>query len=333
MVCARTRKRPGFTLIELLVVIAIIAVLIGLLLPAVQKVREAASRMKCENNLKQMGLALHMYHDSYQAFPAGYYAWPSTNVPTSTTYTGWQLRLLPFLEQSSLWNQSVAFLTANPAGIDSASFPASNFQSPIFICPSNTRPTTVYYTAGGFDVSFELTSYMGVTGNNGSNAGAPANALGGPSILPGPNGILYYGSAVKMVQVTDGTSNTIAVGERPCSSDLSFGWGFSPYGLGYGDGDTLLGANDGYMATAQGDVATNVGFHAPLYPASYGLSSNPGGGEAYDKDSAHFWSFHLGGANFLFTDGSVHFLAYGTTAATFSAMCSSNGGEVFTMPF
>jgi prepilin-type N-terminal cleavage/methylation domain-containing protein/prepilin-type processing-associated H-X9-DG protein len=309
-------RRRGFTLIELLVVIAIIAVLIGLLLPAVQKVREAANRMSCQNNLKQMGLGLHQYHDANQHLPWGY----NNGTPAMFCYTGWQLQLLPFTEQSALWNQSFAWLSANPYNTDTDQFPAASFQQKIYICPSNTRPTSVTYTPQQPPVVYELTSYMGCTGNNGSN-----NTTG--------NGILFCNSAVKMVQITDGTSNTIAVGERPCSPDLSFGWGFAPYGFGYGDGDTLLGANDQYEAGAQGDVSTNVGFHAPLYPSSYSTNSNPGGGEASDLDSAHFWSFHTSGANFLFIDGSVHFMQYSTTSTVFSALCSRNGGEVVPLPF
>ena len=158
-----TKRQRAFTLIELLVVIAIIAILIGLLLPAVQKVREAAARLKCENNLKQIGLALHNYHDSYSAFPSGFY--------TSGTYTltGWQLQLLPFLEQQNLFNQSLTYLMANPGATDSSSYPAVGYQLSMFICPSNTRP--LIFNTGG--VNYELTSYMGCTGTSSNNGRSP----------------------------------------------------------------------------------------------------------------------------------------------------------------
>src|SRR5690348_10329336 len=116
---ARAQGRlSGFTLIELLVVIAIIGLLVGLLLPAVQKAREAAARTKCANNLKQQGLALQTFHDTNSYFPAGYY--------NSGTFkqTGWQLQLLPYMEASAMWDQCNAYLMANPGNIDTNSYPA-----------------------------------------------------------------------------------------------------------------------------------------------------------------------------------------------------------------
>lgn len=297
MMLARSRFRCGFTLIELLVVIAIIAILIGLLLPAVQKVREAAARMKCSNNLKQMGLALHNYHDSNQALPAGYYN------SGMFVYTGWQLQLLPYLEQQNLWTKCYSFLQSQPGNTDSNSFPAAGFVMSGFICPSNTRPQTVVY--GG--VTYELTSYLGCAG---TTSNFPVSG----------DGILYCNSKVRMTDITDGTSNTVAVGERPCTGDNYVGWGFSPYGWGAGDGDTVLGARDTTLAGYMGDLSTNVGLQTPRQPNN-----------TSEIDGAHFWSFHSGGANFLFSDGSVRMLNYSANTV-FPQMCTRNGGEVFANP-
>jgi prepilin-type N-terminal cleavage/methylation domain-containing protein/prepilin-type processing-associated H-X9-DG protein len=289
-------RRKGFTLIELLVVIAIIAILIGLLVPAVQKVRAAAARTQCQNNLHQMGIALSAYHEANHHFPAGYYS------SGTFVYTGWQLQLLPYMEQANLWAESSTFLTAQPGNTDSTSFPAAGFDMPGFTCPLNTRPTTMMY--GG--VTYECTSYMGVTGTSSNN---PISG----------NGVLYSMSHVRFTDITDGSSNTLAVGERPCTGDLYYGWGFSPYGTGAGDGDTVLGSNDTALAVTMGDVATNIGFRAPTQPNT-----------TAEIDGAHFWSFHDGGANFLFCDGSVQFLAY-SAGNVFPQICTRNGGETFTL--
>jgi len=308
-----TGRKRGFTLIELLVVIAIIAILIGLLLPAVQKVREAAARMKCSNNLKQIGLALHNYHDTYHQFPSGFYAsyYPNPTLDPSLTfltYTGWQLQLLPFLEQQSLYKNSYTWLQANPGNTDNNNYQACGYFSTIFYCPSNIRPKTLVYSG----VTYEITSYMGCTGTtSGYNWSAPS-----------ADGILYVNSAVKFTDIIDGTSNTIAVGERPSVGDTYFGWGFAPYGTGAGDGDTVIGSNDSQLAAMVGDLTTNVG----LRPER----ASPGAVNEWDV--AHFWSFHTGGANFLYGDGSVHFLPFSTTPVVFAAMCTRNGGEVVSAP-
>jgi prepilin-type N-terminal cleavage/methylation domain-containing protein/prepilin-type processing-associated H-X9-DG protein len=313
---AWSTRRLGFTLIELLVVIAIIAVLIGLLLPAVQKVREAAARISCMNNLKQIGVALHMYHDTYQYLPPGYNTMPTKGIPKVFASTGWQLQILPALEQGNLYNQSVTWLTANPGDAFTNQYPACGFVMKIFICPSNTRPTTATVSGVGPNngysplTVYELTSYPGCAGT--------VSGFG----FQTSDGVLYADSKVTLLQISDGTSNTIAVGERPCSGDLWLGWGFAMNGwTGYGDGDTVLGSQDLYLAVAAGDLATNIGLQPARQPT-----------DTADIDVAHYWSFHMGGANFLFCDGSVHFLPYAANAV-FPALCTRAGGEVVAIPY
>jgi prepilin-type N-terminal cleavage/methylation domain-containing protein/prepilin-type processing-associated H-X9-DG protein len=327
--------RAGFTLIELLVVIAIIAILIGLLLPAVQKVREAASRMKCSNNLKQMGLALHNYHDTNGYLPVGYNTanvtgWGTTETAQRTAWegTGWTASLLPYLEQQNIYNQLNTFVQTYPgmgnsgpgsvaAGTQS---PVYGFQMKMYTCPSNIRPLV------GWDGVAELTSYLGVAGT----------VSGYPN--PTKDGVLYAttgGKGPTLVQITDGTSNTVAIGERPCTGDVSWGWGFGCWGVScesntisniqyaWGDGDIILGSNDVAMigSSGCGDPSTNVGFKAPINPFTTG-----------EQDIAHFWSFHIGGANFLYADGHVQFLSYASGQSIFPALATATGGEVFTSP-
>jgi prepilin-type N-terminal cleavage/methylation domain-containing protein/prepilin-type processing-associated H-X9-DG protein len=294
---ARISNRKGFTLIELLVVIAIIAILIALLVPAVQKVREAAARTQCINNLKQIGLALHDYHGSNKVLPSGYYS------SGMFLYTGWQLQLLPYLDQTPMWTQSYTYLQSNTGGTDSISYPAVDFMPAAYICPSNTRPPDMNY--GG--VNYELASYMGVAG---TTSNGPVSA----------DGVLYANSQVTLIGITDGTSNTLAVGERPCTGDLYYGWGFSPYGNGEGDGDTVLGTRDTWLASSLGAPATNVGLQAPTSPQAQN-----------EVDGAHFWSFHPGGANFLFCDGTVHFLSYSANGIL-PALGTRAGGETVQIP-
>jgi prepilin-type N-terminal cleavage/methylation domain-containing protein/prepilin-type processing-associated H-X9-DG protein len=299
-----TRRRSGFTLIELLVVIAIIAVLVGLLLPAVQKVREAASRAKCQNNLHNIGIACHSYHDANSRLPPAVASFEPTNV---RYYWSWMALILPHLEQQSLYAQAETYArTVNTYPWGNPGNPASDVFLPIYTCPTDSRQLRAdIVDQSGMHVRVAFTGLLGVYGTRkGKNDGVICNTF------------------VTMLGVTDGTSNTLMIGERPPSADLIFGWWFA--GAGYpdasssptqdGTGDVTLGTNDpGY-----------VPWVGPLCGAAK-ATFQPGA--INDTcDQAHFWSLHTGGANFALADGSVRFLRY-SVAPIFPALGTRAAGE------
>jgi prepilin-type N-terminal cleavage/methylation domain-containing protein/prepilin-type processing-associated H-X9-DG protein len=282
-------RRRGFTLIELLVVIAIIAILIGLLVPAVQKVRESASRLTCANNLKQLGLALHNFHDSNQHLPLP--RGTHTPTPLFTEFRGWMCEILPFIEQDNLARQ----MYTNPWF---TGFFAS-FNTPVktYLCPSDSRNLLAIPAGNG-----ALTSYLGVTGSD-NDAILQVN---GPT-----NGIFDVSSrGIRLTDITDGTSSTLMVGERPPTADLFEGW------WGASDYDTLLSTRQLY-----GDL---FGAGGCVLPGLFGPGSVRG---PCNGDGNHFWSFHSNGANWLLGDGSARFLPYSASAQTIP-LGSRNGGEV-----
>ena len=282
--------RHAFTLIELLVVIAIIGILIGLLLPAVQKVREAANRLSCQNNLKQLGLALHNFHDANDHFPAprGTHVAPTYEF---TEFRGWMCEILPYVEQDNLAKK----MYTDPwyTGF------FANFNTPVnnYLCPSDPRNLRIIHNGNG-----ALTSYLGVTGSD-NNVNAQFN---GPT-----NGMFDVSSpGVRLTDVTDGTSSTLMLGERPPTANLLLGW------WGASDYDTLLSTRQLYGDPFGAPGCVMPGLFGP------GRLSGPCNG-----DGNHFWSFHDGGANWVFADGSVRFLPYSSSAVTIP-LGSRNGGEV-----
>jgi len=299
------RGVAAFTLLELLVVIAIIAILIGLLLPAVQKVRESAARIKCANNLKQLGLALHMAHDTEAGFPPGLRSDSGEAYPMLS----WMGRLLPYVEQVPLWDQTVADYRRAPNPFHR--YPPHSARSvvlPVFGCPSDWRVRTAWdlELPGEPPRRVALTSYLGNLGTTHRRR----------------DGVLYLNSRVRIEQIPDGTSNTLLVGERPPSPEFIYGWWYAGEGLG-GTGvlDVVLGT--------RGFNSRNP--HPQYVQCGRGpFAFRPGRIDDFCS-VFQFWSLHPGGANFLFCDGSGRFLRYDADAIL-PALATRAGGEVVSAP-
>lgn len=285
--------RAGFTLIELIVSIAIIVILIGLLLPAIQKVRDASGRIQCANNLKQIGLALHQYHDINRYLPSG-----MIYKKSSHRFQSWHAKILTQLEQGNLSKDvAKAFqLDSNPfhnpphAGLET--------NLAVFVCPSDSRISDSQVSLRT-QSKVAFSSYLGVEG---------ANVLSF-------DGTLFKDSNISFGQIKDGLSNTLLVGERPPSPDFQFGWWYAGTGqIDSGSLDLVLGAEELNLLPIE---------KAPCAPGYYEYMP----GKINDPCNIfHFWSLHNGGANFLLSDGSVHFLHY-SAKVIMPALASRSGGE------
>jgi len=297
MVQQSRRARSAFTLIELLVVIAIIAILVGLLLPAVQKVREAANRMKCENNLKQLGLAEQVYHDTNGSFSPAALSTPTTQ--------GWGQFILQQIEQGSLYAQYNWSQNWNAA----ANWPVIGVQLSVMQCPSTPNQNRSTTPAG--------TTYSVAAGDYAPiavvNAGL-LNTLGLPASA-NYDGPMYLNSKVRMLDIHDGTSNTMMISEdsgRPTK---------------YIEGvmqSTLTADNGGWP-----DRNTDVGVDGFNTATKLINTSTAFGGTCVINctNDAELYSFHTGGVNAVFADGSVHFLSASIAPSTLVALITANGGE------
>ncbi len=344
----RAVRRPGFTLIELLVVIAIIAILMGLLLPAVQKAREAANRIKCANNMHQQGLALLNYHDQFEGFPPGI-----DNNFNPYWHWSWMVKILPFLEQENLYRQAESWTrdTTRPVrwqyplpdgtpgfaswspwggwvfGLDGPDpNPGVKVVIQQFICPSDPQPRTQEFkTPSGRPLLMAYTDYQGVSGTNYKTT----------------DGMLGSNRRVRIADVTDGTSNTLLTGERARTKELTFGVWFGGCGQrdGYlppgddqrGSADVVLGVRE---INSQQNGIEEMDKYCPAGPYHFQDRDQirDGAGRVHGIcDQFHFFSYHTGGANFLFVDGSVRFLAYNVDDVM-PALGTRAGGEVFTLP-
>jgi len=308
-------RRQGFTLIELLVVIAIIAILIGLLVPAVQNVREAAARSTCQNNLKQIGLAFTNHHDVYKCYPSGGLDWTATprvwssgtaGVGTPAVWDkqswGWAYQILPFIEQENLWlNTNDQVVGATPTAI--------------YYCPSVGRNPTIFDYAQGGAAANTKRSMMDYTGNGGTWGGyssASGNALDGP-IVPTTSA---SGRKRRIQDIVDGTSNVLLVGEKylnsnavnrvgpTCNDDQGYvdGW----------DNDTICYAN--------GD---NGNGGAAIPPKSFSANGT--------VDCGHYFGSIHPNCMVVFCDGSVHAVNFSINPTMWQRLCSINDRQVLDM--
>jgi prepilin-type processing-associated H-X9-DG protein/prepilin-type N-terminal cleavage/methylation domain-containing protein len=283
-----TRRDIGFTLIELLVVIAIIGVLIGLLVPAVQKIREAAARTQCVNNLKQIGLALQNYHDTAHSFPPGYISnYDSAGNDTGPGW-GWASLILPQIEQQSL-SAVIRFDQPIEAAVNSG---VRIMAIKSYLCPSDAASPT--WTARRYDAAGNPVATICEV--------AWANYIGVFGVTePGVDGegVFFRNSKVRIADITDGTSQTIIVGERAYS--------LAP-------------------ATWVGAVTNAEVFpynSSNMVLGHTGESSGP----AVPVDINNFSSRHSGGVNFVFADGHVQFLTSSVSQAVYQALSTRAGGE------
>jgi prepilin-type N-terminal cleavage/methylation domain-containing protein/prepilin-type processing-associated H-X9-DG protein len=334
-------KRRGFTLIELLVVIAIIAVLIGLLVPAVQKVREAANKTQCLNNLKQMGLALHNYHGDKRSFPPGIVSQlvdPSWQFPAGNCNAfpaelgpGWSFfaYILPYMEQGNLYRTiNLNLPISNPANAA-----ARRTVVPAYVCPSDPGPQDqVNVTTCGsppnpantpaFMTDAARCSYVGCLG--GGNANNPDPLYGCYENQPF-NGVFHRNSRIRIADITDGTSHTIGIGER--SSDFVQGtW------VGVVPAEEMV-----YNQTSP-PPQFNLALNQPCQNWRPPITAVVVHGRQYVPNDptgspASFHGPHQNGSNFLMMDGSCRYIDATISLTTFRALCTRNNGEVISEDF
>lgn len=327
-------QRTAFTLVELLVVIAVIGVLIGMLLPAVQQVREAARRTACKNNLRQLAMAMHNYESALGQFPPGYsyisgadYA-AQTGYPVASGFEtanylghGWGAHILPFIEQSNLHDQ----IDFKLPGFDPVNLVAREYQIGTFLCPTDTWSPRNFVVRNDSVVPVERYSAASYCANWGPASGVfetpgdpddDRNLDATPDASEGP---FFRNSKTRFSDIRDGTSSTLAIGERTNGPILDL------------DGNPI-GApphpnfeNVWFAAIRDIDAPDDDHGHMVLFDAEYGPNQARGEGTGADRAVS---APHNGLAQFGFLDGSVHTIAESIDIAVYRALASMRGGEV-----
>jgi prepilin-type processing-associated H-X9-DG protein len=299
-VAART-SRLAFTLVELLVILAIIGILIALLLAAVQSVRGAAARVACQNNVKQLALALHHHHDTFRTLPPGHRSLLTRDL---RPYTGWPLDLLPFIEQQNIATEADRAFRTLPLPFTDPPHVHRATVVKAYTCPADPRVSSPQISTRTL-TRIAFTSYLGVSGKDYSTK----------------DGVFVQDQRFQLGAITDGTSNTLMLGERPPSADFQFGWWYA------GVGQRLTGSAEMILGVREQN----------LLPVVSGSKCGPGAypfrASRFDDECGmfHFWSPHSGGANFALADGSVRFVRY-TANGVMPALASRAGGEAEAVP-
>ena len=294
------RKRLAFTLIELLVVVAIVGVLIGLLLPAVQKAREAANRAKCQNNLHQIGIALHSYHGDHCSFPPGY-RWKQRmpDMPTQTDPGwSWAAFLLPYLEQDNLQRQ----INFQSSVGDPSNEATRTAVLPVFVCPTDQQVGLFQVqTADGLSINAATNSYAACFGGLVEIADKPGMG----------DGLFYRNSRVRIADIRDGTSNTFAVGERAAL------FAQAPWAGAISNGTARITPGAPVTSTSIEDAPVQVLAHC----GSHALND-------ITSDPDDFFTPHVGTAFFLFADGSARPVSVKTEVEIIRSLATRSGGEL-----
>ncbi|PQO38306.1 DUF1559 domain-containing protein [Blastopirellula marina] len=308
------KKKVGFTLVELLVVIAIIGVLIALLLPAVQQAREAARRMQCSNNIKQMLLACHSYHDVYKAFPIGSNQYNHTGLVNSRGFMGWSIGILDYIEQGNLFDR----YDSTKDSLSSVNQAVRETSLEAYNCPSDISIGQLLTPASGTCCSrvYATSSYRGVSGRStGSYYWDDANHFGNTNAVD--KGVFpalsQNGGQVRFSHVIDGTSNTLMIGEAQTKTEQTRGtfWAHT------------------YTSYALSSVT--IGFPVPSFGINdYELCANTANnlGVSTNPCKRFFGAFHPGGIQFGRVDGSSSFIPETIDQTILGNLATIGGGEV-----